>query len=756
MGGQPLSVQFADDAHLPQPALHASPAKRSATLYRSGFMVQDEQNGSERMTTIIPMTNHNHPSQTQGDVVMNDITQQTPIEAEESVTAKCTVHERDQNEDSAQPNAYDVHMNGAAQGSHSQIVDPRVCTGSIASDSSKTKTDDVNTVRGKQKPKAKCRLFIKNINRNIGDNQLKTKLAKFGAVSSAKIIRDPASNASKGFGFVTFKSAKASKRAIRCMHNTSWYGQKLCVTYVSDPSDPNKDDIASIPKPPPAKRRIIPTDPRLKRKAPPPQPPQPPKVFVPPIHFPVTAAECKPPPPPPRSMMSMMKPPVVHHFSSKQSLPARHTAPKLLSISPVPQPKTNTNQSNAAIHPFITPIIPPKQFPPKQIPHNHPNTATFAPKSVHFGQRRRFMPLIIQGNARNNAIKQPPIISGSLAKFLSERMASRSQAAADAKSVPNNANMKKWNRALLLGNLPAYQPNEYHKLRFQIEQNGKTPVTAIHVLETMIASFTCCCIFDSDDEMKHAFAKLNGCVIMNQRIVCDTASKYAAELNVVLAPTIAPTETEESDTQLKSMSVSVSPPPSSTSHTVHKERKELMSRNRRKERDSRRNRSRSRHRARDQYYGRYRQRSHRGRRSLSRSRSRTRSPSVNKTVKAATKPTKKGKKSRCVVLYCSASEDTNELKPSDIARVVGGSIARIIKREEPVHGVEVMGCQLYFYVRFLSTKHAVKCLEKLKQGHQIRGCSLSVQPMDESVWNTYFAATDVDLRDRKKLLNDRK
>ena len=53
-------------------------------------------------------------------------------------------------------------------------------------------------VKKKQSAKKKTRILIANINSNIGDNQLKTKFERFGAIVSSKIIKDPTTNASKG------------------------------------------------------------------------------------------------------------------------------------------------------------------------------------------------------------------------------------------------------------------------------------------------------------------------------------------------------------------------------------------------------------------------------------------------------------------------------------------------------------------------------------------------------------------------------
>ena len=73
-----------------------------------------------------------------------------------------------------------------------------VGVGAVAVSQSSTPVPFVPKIKKKQSAKKRNKIFIANINSNIGDNQLKTKFAKFGAVISSKIIKDPVTNASKG------------------------------------------------------------------------------------------------------------------------------------------------------------------------------------------------------------------------------------------------------------------------------------------------------------------------------------------------------------------------------------------------------------------------------------------------------------------------------------------------------------------------------------------------------------------------------
>lgn len=105
------------------------------------------------------------------------------------------------------------------------------------------------------KQKAKCKVFVEGINGSIGGNQLRVKFEKFGTVICAKILRDPSTSASRGCGFVTFKSKKSADRAIKMMDGESWYSQSLRVQSVHELSA-----STSISTSPSAAAQRAPTD----------------------------------------------------------------------------------------------------------------------------------------------------------------------------------------------------------------------------------------------------------------------------------------------------------------------------------------------------------------------------------------------------------------------------------------------------------------------------------------------------------------
>lgn len=57
-------------------------------------------------------------------------------------------------------------------------------------------------------------LYVKNLDDSISDEFFKDLFAKFGAITSARIMRDPVDNTSKGFGFVCYGSPEEAARAL--------------------------------------------------------------------------------------------------------------------------------------------------------------------------------------------------------------------------------------------------------------------------------------------------------------------------------------------------------------------------------------------------------------------------------------------------------------------------------------------------------------------------------------------------------------
>jgi len=76
----------------------------------------------------------------------------------------------------------------------------------------------------RQKQFAGVNLYVKFLDDAIDDERLKAEFAKFGEITSAKVMRD-ANGRSRGFGFVCFKTQEESTRAMAAM-NTKYLEKK--------------------------------------------------------------------------------------------------------------------------------------------------------------------------------------------------------------------------------------------------------------------------------------------------------------------------------------------------------------------------------------------------------------------------------------------------------------------------------------------------------------------------------------------------
>jgi len=66
-------------------------------------------------------------------------------------------------------------------------------------------------------------IFVGDLSPEVDDAALFNAFSAFGAVSEARITRDPVGNKSKGYGFVSFKNRDDADRAVREM-NGEWLG----------------------------------------------------------------------------------------------------------------------------------------------------------------------------------------------------------------------------------------------------------------------------------------------------------------------------------------------------------------------------------------------------------------------------------------------------------------------------------------------------------------------------------------------------
>jgi len=85
------------------------------------------------------------------------------------------------------------------------------------------KEDRVNRFAG-------MNLYVKNIDDSVSDELFRETFARYGTVTSARIMRDPVDAASKGFGFVCFSSAEEAARAAGELNNKLLRSKPIVVT----------------------------------------------------------------------------------------------------------------------------------------------------------------------------------------------------------------------------------------------------------------------------------------------------------------------------------------------------------------------------------------------------------------------------------------------------------------------------------------------------------------------------------------------
>ena len=77
-------------------------------------------------------------------------------------------------------------------------------------------------------------MFVSNISFHTDEQALKTLFSEFGAVKSAKIIKDRETGKSRGFGFVEMDNVSEGQAAMKTLHNKEIEGKALSVTVAKE------------------------------------------------------------------------------------------------------------------------------------------------------------------------------------------------------------------------------------------------------------------------------------------------------------------------------------------------------------------------------------------------------------------------------------------------------------------------------------------------------------------------------------------
>ncbi len=72
-------------------------------------------------------------------------------------------------------------------------------------------------------------IYVGNLSWSMTDDDLNNLFSQYGAVSSAKILKDKVSGRSKGFGFVEMDDDEAARTAIAALNDQDVQGRKLKV-----------------------------------------------------------------------------------------------------------------------------------------------------------------------------------------------------------------------------------------------------------------------------------------------------------------------------------------------------------------------------------------------------------------------------------------------------------------------------------------------------------------------------------------------
>jgi hypothetical protein len=86
-------------------------------------------------------------------------------------------------------------------------------------------------------PAAANSIFVGNLSVNLSSDELANLFAPYGEVSSAKVIMDPQTGKSKGYGFVEMPNDEAARSAVAGLDEQTIDGRPIRVNVVSEPRE---------------------------------------------------------------------------------------------------------------------------------------------------------------------------------------------------------------------------------------------------------------------------------------------------------------------------------------------------------------------------------------------------------------------------------------------------------------------------------------------------------------------------------------
>ncbi|EPT33424.1 hypothetical protein HMPREF9012_0116 [Bacteroidetes bacterium oral taxon 272 str. F0290] len=72
-------------------------------------------------------------------------------------------------------------------------------------------------------------LYLGNLNYKVKEGDLEELLSAYGAVTSAKIVKDRETGRSKGFGFVEMENEEEAVKAMTALNGTEYQGRMLVI-----------------------------------------------------------------------------------------------------------------------------------------------------------------------------------------------------------------------------------------------------------------------------------------------------------------------------------------------------------------------------------------------------------------------------------------------------------------------------------------------------------------------------------------------